>query len=83
MGVGSGSSGADYVPATLTVRVGQKVTWINRDVSGHTATADDGVFNSDVLNPGQHYSWTPKRAGIYPYSDYNQSNLQGTIIVKP
>jgi plastocyanin len=83
MGPGSGSSGAGYVPATLTVRVGQKVTWINRDVSGHTATADDGAFNSDVLNPGQHYSWTPKRAGTFPYSDYNQSDLQGTIVVKP
>jgi plastocyanin len=79
----SGGSGASYVPATLTVRIGQKVTWINRDVNGHTATADDGAFNSDVLNPGRRYSWTPKRAGTYPYSDYTQSNVQGTIVVKP
>jgi plastocyanin len=79
----AGGSGPRYVPATLTVRVGQKVTWLNRDSTGHTATADRGAFNSDVLNPGQHYTWTPKRPGTYPYSDYTQSNLQGTIVVKP
>jgi plastocyanin len=83
LGGGSSGSGAGYAPATLTVRVGQKVTWVNRDNSGHTATADDGAFNSDVLNPGQRYSWVPKRPGSYPYSDYNQSNLQGTIVVNP
>ena len=70
-----------YLPAELTVRVGQKVTWINRDSSGHTATADNGAFNTDVLNPGQKYTWTPKHPGTYSYSDYTQSNLQGTIVV--
>ena len=80
---GSNGSGASYLPATLTVRVGQKVTWINRDTAGHTATADNGAFNSDVLGAGQTYSWTPKKAGTYTYSDYNQSNLQGTIVVQP
>ena len=83
MGGGSGGSGASYVPATLTVRIGQKVTWVNHDVNGHTATADNGAFNSDVLNQGQHFSWTPKQAGTYSYSDYNQSDVRGTIIVKP
>jgi plastocyanin len=78
-----GGGTARYVPAILTVRVGQKVTWLNRDSTGHTATADSGAFNSDVLNPGQHYTWTPKRPGTYPYSDYTQSDLQGTIVVKP
>jgi plastocyanin len=79
----AGGSGPRYAPATLTVRVGRKVTWINRDTTGHTATADGGAFNSDVLNPGQRYTWKPKRPGTYPYSDYTQSDLQGTIVVKP
>ncbi len=83
--VGAGTNGAapSYLPATLTVRVGKKVTWINRDRVGHTATADSGAFNSDVLNPGQKYTWTAKQPGTYSYSDYTQSTLQGTIVVKP
>ena len=80
---GSNGSGASYLPATLTVRVGQKVTWVNRDTAAHTATADNGAFNSDVLGPGQSFSWTPKQAGTYTYSDYNQSDLTGTIVVQP
>jgi plastocyanin len=83
LGAGTNGSGPSYSPATLSVRVGQKVTWINRDSNGHTATADTGAFNSDVLNPGQKYSWTPKRPGTYSYSDYTQSTLQGTIDVTP
>ena len=80
---GSNGSGATYLPVRLTVRPGQKVTWINQDSAGHTATADSGAFNSDVLGPGQKYSWTPKKSGTYSYSDYTQSDLQGTIVVKP
>ena len=83
IGAGANGSSPGYLPTTLTVRVGQKVTWINRDSSGHTATADNGAFNSDVLNPGQKYTWTAKHPGTYSYSDYTQSTLQGTIVVKP
>ncbi len=83
VGARANDSSPGYLPTTLSVAVGQKVTWINRDSSGHTATADDGAFNSDVLNPGQKYTWTPKHPGTYSYSDYTQSTLQGTIVVKP
>lgn len=83
LSAGTGGSGPSYMPSTLHVRVGQKVTWINRDSAGHTATADNGAFNTDVLNTGQKYTWTPKRAGTYTYSDYTQSTLQGTIVVTP
>lgn len=83
--VGAGTNGGApmYVPAKLTVRVGQKVTWINRDSTGHTATADGGAFNTDVLNARQKYTWTAKHPGTYSYSDYTQANLQGTIVVRP
>jgi plastocyanin len=83
VGAGTNGTGPSYLPGVLTVRAGQKVTWINRDSVGHTATADNGAFNSDVLNPGQKYTWTPKHPGTYSYSDYTQSTLQGTIEVKP
>lgn len=83
LGAGANGSGPSYLPTTLSVRMGQKVTWINRDNAGHTATADNGAFNSDVLNPGQKFTWTPKQPGTYSYSDYTQSTLQGTIVVKP
>jgi plastocyanin len=83
IGAGPNGSGPKYLPAKLAVRVGQKVTWINRDTVGHTATADSGAFNTDVLSSGQKYIWTPKHPGTYSYSDYTQANMQGTLDVRP
>src|SRR5829696_6274128 len=38
-----------FQPATLTVKAGTKVTWVNRDDDPHTATATDKQFNSKTL----------------------------------
>ncbi len=77
------ASGEMYLPASISVRVGQAVTWVNRDTSDHTATADNGAFNSDVLAPGQRFEWKPRKSGTYPYSDFIQSNAHGTVKVLP
>jgi Cupredoxin-like domain len=79
----TGSSSGIYSPAAYTTRVGQKVTFTNLDTMDHTATADNGAFNTDVLAPGQSASWTPTRPGTYTYSDYLNSDIHGTITVKP
>jgi hypothetical protein len=79
----TGSTGGMYSPGVHTTHVGQKVTWTNLDTVDHTATADNGAFNTDVLAPRQSASWTPRRSGTYTYSDYLNSDMHGTIIVKP
>jgi plastocyanin len=56
-----------FSPATLTIAVGDTVTW-TWDSSGHTSTSDDGVsWDSGVLGAGQTYSHTFTAAGVYPY----------------
>ncbi|HLJ66676.1 MAG TPA: hypothetical protein VKX16_04885 [Chloroflexota bacterium] len=72
-----------YRPATFTVRVGGRVTWLNLDSQSHSIVADNGAFNLDVLNPGQKGSWTATRAGTYTYGDYLHPDMSGTIVVKP
>ncbi len=74
---------ATYEPVVLHVRVGESVTWVNRTDIDHNVTADDGSFNSDVINPGKSYSWTPSRAGKYPYSDFSYPEMRGEIDVSP
>jgi plastocyanin len=78
-----GSPDAFYIPPTLAVRVGQKVTWINLATDDHSATSDTGAFNSDVLSRGESFSWTPQRAGRYPYSDFLHPDMRGSILVSP
>lgn len=81
-GGGNGLAGI-YAPSTLRIKVGQKVTWINRDVQDHTATADNGAFNTDVLGPRQSRSWTARKPGRYIYSCFIHSDMHGEIIVTP
>lgn len=38
-----------FSPAALAVRFGDRVTWINTDIVPHTATADDGSWDTDTL----------------------------------
>lgn len=72
-----------YDPAILTVRVGTKITWVNRSRVADTATADNGAFNSDVLSPGQHFSWRPSAAGTYQYGSFLYPGERGEIVVQP
>lgn len=74
---------ASYSPATLVVRVGQKVTWVNTDTQDHTATADSGAFDTGVLSSGQSKSWTPTKPGTYAYGCYIHPQVRGVIVVQP
>jgi plastocyanin len=76
--------GFSFKPAHITVKRGTRVTWINRDMTKHTATASNGAFDSGVLRPGQSYSHTFKTAGrtnkyhceIHPF-------MRGSVTVTP
>jgi plastocyanin len=76
--------GFSFNPAHITVKRGTRVTWINRDMTKHTATASNGAFDSGVLRPGQSYSHTFKTAGrtnkyhceIHPF-------MRGSVTVTP
>src|SRR2546422_484356 len=58
--------GVKYVPATLTVKVGEAVVWINKDPFPHTVTAS-GSFDSHAIAAGKSWKWTPRKAGDYSY----------------
>jgi plastocyanin len=72
-----------YQPVVYTAHVGQKLTWTNLAGGDHTATADNGAFNTDVLQSGKSASWTPRKPGTYPYSCFIHPDMRGTVIVQP
>jgi plastocyanin len=78
-----GSPEAIYQPAVRTIHVGETVTWINLDSIDHTATADDGSFDTSVLATGRQKTWTAKKPGHYPYGDFLHPDVRGTIVVLP
>ena len=45
-----------YDPALVAVRVGDVVTWANRDIVPHTVSAEDGSWDSGEIAPGETWS---------------------------
>jgi plastocyanin len=72
-----------FKPAHITIKRGTKVRWINKDISPHTATANNGrSFDSGRLGKGQSYTHTFKSAGKKPYHCEIHPHMKGRITVK-
>ena len=70
-----------YGPDPVTVQVGGKVTWQNEDTAPHTATADDGSFNTGTIERGKIKSETFKQAGTFTYFCEIHPTMHGTVEV--
>ena len=74
--------GFSFKPAHITIKRGTKVTWINKDMTKHTATANNGAFDSGVLRPGESYSHTFKTAGKKGYHCQIHPSMMGSVTVR-
>ena len=70
-----------FSPATVTVEAGDTVTWHNAGPSPHSATADDGSFDTGILSKGESGSHTFTRAGTFTYYCGPHPSMKGTIRV--
>jgi plastocyanin len=70
-----------YDPDPVTVQVGGKVIWLNQDSAPHTATAEDGSFDTGTLDQGKLKSETFKQAGTYAYICEIHPTMHGTVEV--
>ncbi len=70
-----------YNPNPIEVNVGQTITWVNDDFVIHTATSADGIFDSNILQRGQTFSYTFDTLGEYPYYCDLHPNMVGTVRV--
>jgi plastocyanin len=75
-------SGFAFSPKTVTVTVGDTVTWTNSDSTAHTATADDGSFDTGTLGNGATGSATFSTAGTFAYHCKIHAAMTGTITVE-
>jgi len=88
---GSASPGCEpncFVPSTVTIEVGDTVTWDNTDTAAHTATAGtpvdgpSGVFDSSLIMAGGSYSYTADTEGTFDYFCMVHPWMRGTLIVE-
>lgn len=71
-----------FVPATLTIKAGTKVTWVNRDDTPHTAVDTEKRFKSNTLDTDDQFSFTFSQPGTYSYYCALHPKMTGQIIVK-
>jgi plastocyanin len=68
---------------TLTVKSGEKVTWINRDEEPHTIVSVEKQFKkSTALDTDQEFTITAGAPGTYNYFCSVHPKMTGTIVVE-
>ena len=70
-----------FEPAQITVKVGQTVTWTNRDDIPHTVVSA-GKFRSKTLDTDDKFSFTFTNAGDYKYFCSLHPHMTGMIKVE-
>lgn len=74
----------DFAQKTLTIGVGDTVTWTNTGARPHTATDRGGTFDTQPINPGEKGSITFTAPGTYFYfCRINPSKMNATLVVEP
>ncbi len=72
----------EYDPETVAVEAGTEVTWTNSDDAAHTATADDGSFDTGDLDRGDSKSVTFDKAGSFTYYCRFHPFMKATVEVQ-
>lgn len=71
-----------FFPNTVSVNVGDKVTWKNVDSASHTATASDGhTFDTGLVNADSTGTVAFSTSGTYQYACVVHPWMKGTVVV--
>jgi plastocyanin len=72
----------DYDPRAITVHAGTTVTWTNSDDAAHTATAEDGSFDTGTLEQGDSETVSFDEPGSYAYYCRFHAFMKATVEVE-
>ena len=71
-----------FNPQSITVKSGEKVTWIKRDEEPHTIVSVEKQFKkSTALDTDQEFTITAGAPGTYTYFCSVHPKMTGTIVV--
>lgn len=56
-----------FNPDNITIKKNETITWVNKDIFPHTATALDKTFDSKVIEAGKSWKYKAKKAGTFEY----------------
>ncbi len=82
-GVAVSMKGLQFEPKSVSVKVGQTITWTNKEPIPHNVIANDGAdFKSEIFDEGKTFEYTADKAGTIRYECTLHPGMEGTIIVQ-
>jgi plastocyanin len=72
-----------FVPARVTVKVGQTVRWTNHDTVAHTVASAKLKLASEGIADGQSYEYRAARPGRFAYYCTIHAGQTGVLVVRP
>ena len=70
-----------FEPRTIVAKKGDSITWVNKDIFPHTATAAR-TFDSREIKPNAKWTYRATKAGEFAYTCTLHPNMQGTLKVE-
>lgn len=79
-----------FVPSTVSIAKGTKVTWTNVDDNPHRIASNPypdhtelpSLDSKEALGPDTTYTYTFEEAGTFGYHDHYRPTMNGTIVVE-
>lgn len=71
-----------FVPESLTVRRGERVVWVNKDLFPHTATAGAQAFDSGSIAANASWTYVADKPGDYAYGCTFHPTMKATLVVR-
>jgi plastocyanin len=71
-----------FTPSSISVDEGDTVTWTNNGPTPHSATANNGSFDTGILQKGRSGSHTFNEAGTFSYFCTPHPFMKGTVVVQ-
>ena len=73
--------GVRYSPASITVKRGDTVVWVNKDPFPHTVTSRGSFDSKDIPGDGE-WKYVARKAGTYDYVCTYHPNMKGRLKVE-
>jgi len=70
-----------FMPRNVRVDFGDNVRWTNDDVDPHTATSDQGFWNTGTIDPAGEATQAFTSAGTYEYHCTFHPEMHGKVVV--
>jgi plastocyanin len=74
--------GMQFHPAALTVRRGDHIIWMNKDLFPHSATGPKGSFDSASIPAGSSWTFVAEKAGAFTYTCSFHPTMKATLTVR-